>query len=95
MARSFELVKDINDTKEIWKVAVRVHHKWIVVSKNKEHFEMLLCDKENSELKKPKMNSMVSGTLSSFNDIKLVSSASNTSLKEDVAMCLIGTPHQT
>ncbi|XP_058742414.1 uncharacterized protein LOC131614895 [Vicia villosa] len=50
MARPFELVKDINDIKELWKVAVRVYHKWTVVSKNKEHFEMLLCDKEGSDI---------------------------------------------
>ncbi|XP_058739254.1 uncharacterized protein LOC131611176 isoform X2 [Vicia villosa] len=50
MARPFELVKDINDTKELWKIAVRVHHKWTVVNKNKEHFEMLLCDKEGSDI---------------------------------------------
>ncbi|XP_058784731.1 uncharacterized protein LOC131659576 [Vicia villosa] len=46
MARPFEELKHINDSKELWKIAVRIHHKWTVVSKNKEHFEMILCDKE-------------------------------------------------
>ncbi|XP_058733797.1 uncharacterized protein LOC131605463 [Vicia villosa] len=50
MARLFEQVKDINDSKELWKIAVRIHHKWTVVSKNKEHFEMILCDKEGCDI---------------------------------------------
>lgn len=44
-------------------------------------------------LKKQKMNSMVSTTLLSFNDIKHVRLVSNIFLKEDVSMCLMGTPH--
>ncbi|XP_058775896.1 uncharacterized protein LOC131650191 [Vicia villosa] len=47
MARPFENLKDINESKELWKIAVRVHHKWSVVSRNKEHFEMILVDKED------------------------------------------------
>ncbi|XP_058772475.1 uncharacterized protein LOC131646465 [Vicia villosa] len=46
MARPMEKIIDINDTKELWKVAVRVAHKWKVVSNNKEHFEMIFQDKE-------------------------------------------------
>ncbi|XP_058783206.1 uncharacterized protein LOC131657869 [Vicia villosa] len=45
-----EKIKDINDTKELWKVAVRVSHKWKVVSNNKEHFEMIFEDKEGSDI---------------------------------------------
>ncbi|XP_058766656.1 uncharacterized protein LOC131640263 [Vicia villosa] len=45
-----EKIKDINDTKELWKVAVRVSHKWNVVSNNKEHFEMIFQDKEGSDI---------------------------------------------
>ncbi|XP_058778020.1 uncharacterized protein LOC131652229 isoform X2 [Vicia villosa] len=41
---------DINDTKELWKVAVRVAHKWNVVSNNKEHFEMIFFDKEGCDI---------------------------------------------
>lgn len=51
MTRPFELVKDINDSKELWKIVVRIHHKWIVVSKNKEHFQMIVVDKEVCFLK--------------------------------------------
>ncbi|XP_058784052.1 uncharacterized protein LOC131658817 [Vicia villosa] len=50
MARPMEKIKDINDTKELWKVAVRVSHKWKVVSNNKEHFEMIFEDKEGSDI---------------------------------------------
>ncbi|CAK8537179.1 unnamed protein product [Lathyrus sativus] len=35
MARPFAIIKDINDSKELWKIAVRIHHKWSVVSKSK------------------------------------------------------------
>ena len=48
MARPYESVKDINESNEFWKIFVRVHHKWSVVSRNKEHFEMILVDKEVS-----------------------------------------------
>ncbi|XP_058751158.1 uncharacterized protein LOC131624214 [Vicia villosa] len=50
MARPMEKVVDINDTKELWKVAVRVVHKWKVVSNNKEHCEMIFQDKEGSDI---------------------------------------------
>ncbi|XP_058776643.1 replication protein A 70 kDa DNA-binding subunit B-like isoform X2 [Vicia villosa] len=39
-----------NDSKELWKVAIRVVHKWKVVSNNKEHFEMIYQDKEGSDI---------------------------------------------
>ncbi|XP_058741854.1 replication protein A 70 kDa DNA-binding subunit B-like [Vicia villosa] len=50
MARPMEKVVDINDSKELWKVAVRVVHKWKVVSNNKEHYEMIFQDKEGSDI---------------------------------------------
>ncbi|XP_058751320.1 uncharacterized protein LOC131624386 [Vicia villosa] len=50
MARPMEKIVDINDTKELWKVAVRVAHKWKVVSNNKEHFEMIFQDKEGCDI---------------------------------------------
>ncbi|XP_058731680.1 uncharacterized protein LOC131623307 isoform X2 [Vicia villosa] len=50
MARPLERIADINDKKELWKVAVRVHHKWMVVSNNKEHFEMIFIDKEGDDI---------------------------------------------
>ncbi|XP_058763554.1 uncharacterized protein LOC131637002 [Vicia villosa] len=50
MARPFEPVKNINDTKELWKLAVRIHHKWTVVNKNKEHFELVVVDKDGCDI---------------------------------------------
>ncbi|XP_058726383.1 uncharacterized protein LOC131597723 [Vicia villosa] len=50
MARPFENIADINDTKDLWKVAVRVEHKWSVISNNKEHFEMIFVDKHGCDI---------------------------------------------
>ncbi|KAI5396652.1 hypothetical protein KIW84_062749 [Lathyrus oleraceus] len=44
MARPFEKIVDINETKELWKVAVKVHHKWTVISNNREHIELIFID---------------------------------------------------
>ncbi|XP_058747028.1 uncharacterized protein LOC131620018 [Vicia villosa] len=45
MARPIEVVKDINDSKDLWKIAVRCKHLWSVTSaSNKEHLEMILVD---------------------------------------------------
>ncbi|CAL5196273.1 unnamed protein product [Lathyrus oleraceus] len=46
MARPFEKINDINNMKELWKIAVSVHHKRSVVSNNKEHFEIIVVDKD-------------------------------------------------
>lgn len=48
MAGPFEKINDTTDSKELWKVVVKVHCKWSVVSSNKKHFEMTLIDKEVS-----------------------------------------------
>src|SRR3954470_21496942 len=48
MARPLEKISDVNDEKELWKVAVKIHHKWSVISNNKEHFEMVVYDSEVS-----------------------------------------------
>ncbi|XP_058759460.1 uncharacterized protein LOC131632748 [Vicia villosa] len=50
MARPLEKISDINDEKELWKVAVKIHHKWSVISNNKEHFEMVVYDSEGSDI---------------------------------------------
>lgn len=50
IARPFEMVKDINDTKELWKIVVRIHHKWTVISKTKESLKMIVVDKDVSFL---------------------------------------------
>ncbi|XP_058787425.1 uncharacterized protein LOC131661804 [Vicia villosa] len=50
MARPVAKICDINDSKELWKVFVRVHHKWKVLSNNREHFEMIFMDKAGGDI---------------------------------------------
>jgi hypothetical protein len=46
MARPLETIKDINDSKYLWKVAVLMKDLWVVNNaKNKQHVEMVLTDK--------------------------------------------------
>ncbi|XP_050920163.1 uncharacterized protein LOC127137785 [Lathyrus oleraceus] len=45
MVRPFDMINNINDRKELWKIGVKVHHKWKVSSTSKEHFEMAVIDK--------------------------------------------------
>lgn len=44
MTRSFGKIVDICDQKELWKVIVKVHYKWIMVTNNKEHFELIFVN---------------------------------------------------
>ena len=45
MARPIEAVKDINESKDLWKIVVRCKHLWIVTgASKKEHVEMILVD---------------------------------------------------
>lgn len=45
MAHPIEDVRDINDFKDLWKIAVRIRDLWFVKSvSNKEHLEMVLVD---------------------------------------------------
>lgn len=44
VARPFEKIEDITDCKELWKIFVRVHHKWFVLTNNKEHVELVFID---------------------------------------------------
>jgi disulfide oxidoreductase YuzD len=46
MARALETIKDINDSKYLWKVAVLVKDLWVATNyKNIKHVEMVLADK--------------------------------------------------
>ncbi|XP_058777708.1 uncharacterized protein LOC131651973 [Vicia villosa] len=45
-----ERIAEINDGKELWKIVVRIHHRWNVVSNNKEHFEMIFVDKLGDDI---------------------------------------------
>jgi hypothetical protein len=44
--RPLEKIKEINDTKSMWRIAVRVKDLWIVPhgKSQKHHFEMVVCD---------------------------------------------------
>ncbi|XP_058778954.1 uncharacterized protein LOC131652945 [Vicia villosa] len=45
MARTIEAVKDINDSKDSWKIVVRCEHLWSVIgASNKKQLEMILVD---------------------------------------------------
>ncbi|XP_058784697.1 uncharacterized protein LOC131659538 [Vicia villosa] len=45
MSRPIEPLKEINDSKDLWKILVRCKHLWTVTSSsNKEHMEMVLVD---------------------------------------------------
>ncbi|XP_058733725.1 uncharacterized protein LOC131605380 [Vicia villosa] len=49
MARPIEYVRDINDSKDLWKISVRCKHIWSVTSASKkEHLEMILVDSKGS-----------------------------------------------
>ncbi|KAI5429254.1 hypothetical protein KIW84_034031 [Lathyrus oleraceus] len=50
MARPFGKISDINYLKDSWKVAVGVHHKWSVVTHNKEYFKMIVGDKDGIDI---------------------------------------------
>ncbi|WJX44882.1 hypothetical protein P8452_31810 [Trifolium repens] len=51
MARSVENIKDINDSRSLWKIAVLVKDLWIVSnSKQMKHVEMVLTDKQGNDI---------------------------------------------
>ncbi|XP_058776723.1 uncharacterized protein LOC131651063 [Vicia villosa] len=50
MSRPVERIAEINDGKELWKIVVRIHHRWKVVSNSKEHFEMIFVDKLGDDI---------------------------------------------
>ncbi|XP_045788610.1 uncharacterized protein LOC123883762 [Trifolium pratense] len=44
MLRAATMLKDINNTKELWKIAVKVKDIWQVVKDGKESFELVVVD---------------------------------------------------
>jgi hypothetical protein len=46
MSRDFDNIKDINDGKEIWKLAVRLEDLWKSGVGKNEHMEFLILDKQ-------------------------------------------------
>ncbi|CAI8619193.1 unnamed protein product [Vicia faba] len=50
MARPFEMISDINDRKELWKIVIKMHHKWMVTTASEEYFEMVVFDKHGHDI---------------------------------------------
>jgi hypothetical protein len=46
MSRSLDSIKDINDGKELWKLAVRIEDIWKTGVGQLEHSEFLILDKQ-------------------------------------------------
>lgn len=47
MTRPLDLIKDVTEVKELWKLHIRIVDFWYVFNRVKEeHLEMLLLDKE-------------------------------------------------
>jgi len=44
MERPLEFIADVTDSKDFWKLSVRVKDKWTVVKDGKEHLELLIVD---------------------------------------------------
>lgn len=44
MLRPVAFLRDINEKKDFWKVAVKVTDKWSVVKDGMEHMEMVIVD---------------------------------------------------
>ncbi|KAK2448879.1 replication protein A 70 kDa DNA-binding subunit B [Trifolium repens] len=50
MSRGFDAVQNVNDSKEQWKLAVRVEDLWTVTNRGKEHMEFLILDKQGDQI---------------------------------------------
>jgi hypothetical protein len=44
--RPVQLISDVHDKKDFWKLAVKVKDKWTVVKDGKEHLELLIVDEK-------------------------------------------------
>ncbi|CAK8537434.1 unnamed protein product [Lathyrus sativus] len=50
IGKPFEMFNGITDCTELWKLAVKIHHKWKVTTTMKEHFEMVVVDKQGHDI---------------------------------------------
>ncbi|PNX73057.1 replication factor-A carboxy-terminal domain protein, partial [Trifolium pratense] len=50
MLRAATMLKDINNTKELWKIAVKVKDIWQVVKDGKESFELVVVDSKGDDI---------------------------------------------
>jgi hypothetical protein len=46
MSRGFDKVGNVNDSKELWKLGVRIEDIWTVNNRGKEHIEFIILDKQ-------------------------------------------------
>jgi hypothetical protein len=46
MSRAVDDIKSINDSKELWKLAVRLEDIWTATKGGQEHLEFLILDKQ-------------------------------------------------
>jgi hypothetical protein len=44
MSRAFDQISKVNDTKELWKLAVKVDDFWTTIKSSKEYAEMIIRD---------------------------------------------------
>ncbi|RHN52489.1 putative nucleic acid-binding protein [Medicago truncatula] len=50
MERPVQLISDVNDKKDLWKLAVKVKNKWTVVKDGKEHLELVIVDDKGNDI---------------------------------------------
>ncbi|WJX57068.1 hypothetical protein P8452_42665 [Trifolium repens] len=50
MARNFEFIKDINDRKDLWKIAVKVRDKWTSQKEGKKYLELVVVDSKGDDI---------------------------------------------
>lgn len=48
--RPVQFIRDINDKKDFWKLAVKVTDKWTVVKDGKEHLELVIVDAKGTDI---------------------------------------------
>jgi hypothetical protein len=46
MSRALDTIKSVNDSKELWKLGVRLEDIWTVTNQGKEHLEFIILDKQ-------------------------------------------------
>jgi hypothetical protein len=44
MSRAFDQISKVNDTKELWKLVVKVDDFWTTIKSSKEYAEMIIRD---------------------------------------------------
>jgi hypothetical protein len=50
MSRALDTIKSVNDSKELWKLGVRLEDIWTVTNQGKEHLEFIILDKQGDQI---------------------------------------------